>query len=374
MAKQKQYLYAIVNKITGATYFGITNNFEKRMSSHKSYNCDDNRKLYNSIKKYGWENFDKEIVLTSRCRTEILEFEKYYIAEFDTWKNGLNSTPGGDGGALGGEAPNAVKVRSYHIPTEEERIFNSLVDASDELDIDANSISKVIRGKINRTGDYIFKKYDPDNPNEPFDISSLLTSEEARIKASATSREARKLAIVGTHLTGFTIEFEAVIDAHRALGISDGHIVDCCRGNRGMAGDFTWSYKDENLRAKFSMFERSKSGAKSKGEVFRILENGTKDVYASASDAQRKTGINHIQRSVETGMKAGGFRWYATIPEEYMNVPRKTKNKGGVYRLVDGKKDEYETTGKAEKTLGITHVRRAIETGMKAGGFRWYAI
>jgi predicted GIY-YIG superfamily endonuclease len=42
-------------------YIGITNNFDKRMSTHKTKPC--NTYFKNAINKYGWENLIKEVIL-----------------------------------------------------------------------------------------------------------------------------------------------------------------------------------------------------------------------------------------------------------------------------------------------------------------------
>ncbi|AGE58546.1 GIY-YIG catalytic domain-containing endonuclease [Paramecium bursaria Chlorella virus NY2B] len=375
-SKNKQYLYALTNLITNETYFGITNNFKQRMTTHFwSSKQENNTKLYNSIRKYGWENFEKEIVATSKCRTEILQLEEYYVDEFDTINNGLNTRPGGEEALYGADAWNAIKVRSYHIPTGEERLFECISEASQELEIPACSISGVANGQRIYTGEYMFRRYDPDNPNEPFDPSIIPPKEEVRRKVSAATREARKVDVIGTHKSGYTVEFECISDAERALGISNGHIVDCCRGNRGYAGEYTWEYKDEEMRALYPKFEAKVGGPTSVGKVYRILEDGTKDVYDSAHAAEKKLNIKgRIDRSIERGYQCGGYQWFPLHPEEYFGR-EKRGSKGPVYRILeDGIKDEYKTAGEAGRKTGIKHVRRAVDTGMKAGGYRWYAV
>jgi hypothetical protein len=332
----------------------------------------ENRKLYNSIRKYGWKNFEKEIVEVVYCRTEVLELEKFYIAEIDTFKNGLNSTPGGEDGWLRGDSPSAVPVRSYNIKTGEEQMFECILDAAEEFDLDANGISKVVRKIVKRTGDYMFQRCDS---NKPFDPDSVLTRAEVRQKAAAASREINKIAVIGTHFTGFSVEFEALIDARRELGISDGHIVDCCRGKRGYAGDYMWHYKDYNIAAQYQKFVAGKTGKPSRGKVYRLILDGIKDIYDSANAAQKKLHIRHVQRCIENGWKSGGYFWYALDENEYKNRPKQIKHKGKVYRILeDGTKDIYDSSFKAERALNIKHVRRAVETNGKAGGCQWYAV
>ncbi|AGE50091.1 GIY-YIG catalytic domain-containing endonuclease [Acanthocystis turfacea Chlorella virus Canal-1] len=376
-----QYLYSLVNKANGSTYFGITNNFKKRMQGHKhlSNTFRIKTKLYNSIRKHGWENFEKEIVSVVKCRTEVLELEKFYIVEFDTMNNGLNTVPGGAECGYGRYSASAVKIRSYNIITQEEGVFECMLEAAEEFSLDPNAISKVVCGRIQRTGDYMFQRYDPDYPDKPFDASSLLTREETVKKASERSREVLSVPIIGTRHTGFTIEFEAARDAERVIGISSGHISECCQGKRGYAGGYVWIYKDETLRSNFSKFDKSRSGAPSKGHVYRILEDGTKDTYISASDAQTKLGIKHVQRSVEMGHKSGGYNWFPVDKETYFGTQKRQKSKGPVFRILedgtrDGTRDEYATAADAERKLNIKHVRRAIDTETNAGGCRWYNL
>ena len=172
----RQYLYSLVNKITGDTYFGITVDFNKRMKEHKHRILKfENRKLYNSLNKYGWKNFEKEIVAIVYCRTEVLELEKFYIEEFDTFKNGLNSTKGGDGVSARGEHPKSIKIRSYNLKTNEERVFECILDAADELDLNSSAISAVANGRYTRSGEYMFQRYVSENQNKHFDPSVVLT-------------------------------------------------------------------------------------------------------------------------------------------------------------------------------------------------------
>ena len=52
--------------------------------------------LHRSIRKYGWDNFKKEILL--QTNNEFLnDYEVKLIEMYDTWKNGLNMTSGGGG-------------------------------------------------------------------------------------------------------------------------------------------------------------------------------------------------------------------------------------------------------------------------------------
>jgi group I intron endonuclease len=93
------YIYKIKNLINNKEYVGCTiTSIKKRFEEH-TWRClktDINTKFCNSIRKYGIENFNIELI--EECPvTNIYEREKHYINEFKTYDTGLNSTYGGEG-------------------------------------------------------------------------------------------------------------------------------------------------------------------------------------------------------------------------------------------------------------------------------------
>ncbi|MCZ2224288.1 MAG: GIY-YIG nuclease family protein [Chitinophagales bacterium] len=78
------YLYKITNLIDNKIYIGITNNFNRRMYRHKK-ECH-NEHLKRAIEKYGWENFNKEILKILETKEEVIKEEldtiEYYRNNF----------------------------------------------------------------------------------------------------------------------------------------------------------------------------------------------------------------------------------------------------------------------------------------------------
>lgn len=91
----KGIIYKVTNKVNGKSYIGQTRytlEFRWRQHQHKK----DNTYFHNAIRKYGVENFNIEIL--EECNYEDLNSKEiFYIAKFDTFKNGYNLTIGGDG-------------------------------------------------------------------------------------------------------------------------------------------------------------------------------------------------------------------------------------------------------------------------------------
>jgi len=87
-------IYKITNKVNDKVYIGFTQDVEKRWSNHR--NAQYNRPLYNSIKKYGIDNFIFEVIYQSYDREHtLLEMEPFFIAEYNSYNKGYNCVKGG---------------------------------------------------------------------------------------------------------------------------------------------------------------------------------------------------------------------------------------------------------------------------------------
>ena len=78
----------------GKSYVGQTGNLQHRFLQYKGMWCKDQPKLYNSLKKYKWDNFTKEIL---ECIPDEFadEYERMYIKLFECCETGLNLDSGG---------------------------------------------------------------------------------------------------------------------------------------------------------------------------------------------------------------------------------------------------------------------------------------
>lgn len=96
---KKGFIYKIKNLSNKKEYIGCTiHTLKKRLKEHffRCLSTDLNSKFCNSIRKYGVENFNIELI--EECDVSIIyEREKFHINKLDTYNNGLNSTYGGEG-------------------------------------------------------------------------------------------------------------------------------------------------------------------------------------------------------------------------------------------------------------------------------------
>lgn len=82
-------IYKITNP-SEKIYIGQSLNIERRMKQYSKVQCEGQKKLYHSIKKYGWNKHIFEILLECEI-SELNDKERYYQDLYSsTNKNGLN--------------------------------------------------------------------------------------------------------------------------------------------------------------------------------------------------------------------------------------------------------------------------------------------
>lgn len=124
-------VYKVTNKISKKCYYGITENLYNRKANHKNRSKKENRNkrggktpFYDAIRKYGWENFNWEIIFEGskkECSSLEIKLIKRDIncynlheggsigfsmknkttEEFNEWKNKLKKARKGKKPALG---------------------------------------------------------------------------------------------------------------------------------------------------------------------------------------------------------------------------------------------------------------------------------
>lgn len=96
------YIYKITNP-KGRIYIGKTYQLDKRINHYRLATCKTQKLIYNSIKKYTWENHKLEIIFKTVCtdndinifEIKFIEFYNSYFPNNNTY--GLNLTKGGEG-------------------------------------------------------------------------------------------------------------------------------------------------------------------------------------------------------------------------------------------------------------------------------------
>jgi group I intron endonuclease len=90
-------IYRLTNKLNSKKYIGKSVEFKTRMGTHRRM-ADGCRYLNNAIRKYGWDNFKKEIIIDDVPEEDLSNLETSYIDVENTLApNGYNLTKGGEG-------------------------------------------------------------------------------------------------------------------------------------------------------------------------------------------------------------------------------------------------------------------------------------
>ena len=151
------YIYKFTNKTNGKIYIGQTNNIQKRKNGHRSESFNEKSAGYNlpfhaAIRKYGWENFNFDI-LEEICDEESQEYiderEIFFIQYYHSLKdeNGYNITLGGQGYKR--------KPLTYEEKLNLSKLFTKeeIIDIQNRLinDEEYDDIEKIYFPKLKRT-------------------------------------------------------------------------------------------------------------------------------------------------------------------------------------------------------------------------------
>lgn len=97
---RKSVIYIIKNTCNDKVYIGQTKQaVEERFRQHLKPSTFKKRgtyKIYNAMAKYGKENFYYEVLEKNIEECDVDKKEIFYISKYDSFKNGYNSTNGGD--------------------------------------------------------------------------------------------------------------------------------------------------------------------------------------------------------------------------------------------------------------------------------------
>lgn len=189
---KKYVVYKHTNKLNGKVYIGITSqNPENRWKNGNGYS---NQHFSRAIKKYGWDNFDHDIVAKELSKEDACEMERILIKSYRSTdpEYGYNETLGGDGGGMyrknhsqdakdkiskarkrmgfsethrknisksksGVNHHLAKKVYQYSKQGEYITEWDYMSLASKELNICKSSIAQVCSGKRKTAGGYVWK-------------------------------------------------------------------------------------------------------------------------------------------------------------------------------------------------------------------------
>ena len=228
-------IYKITNP-TGKIYIGCTIDWKRRFSEYRRLSMVGQKKLYNSLKKYGWINHNYEII--EECSLELLSekethWKQYYLNQFNgDWTQvlfcNLYDTGGGPKSELTKQKMSEGKKGTKGYPKGVKR----------PLSFGENLKSEERNKKIGE-GNKGKKK-----PQTGIKLQGIPKTEQHKqnISISSKGKTRNNKAIHQYDLEGnFIKEWISRTEAKKWLGPGD--IAGCFSGRQKQAGGFIWVKK-----------------------------------------------------------------------------------------------------------------------------------
>lgn len=140
-------IYLLTNKVNGKQYVGQSWDVTYRWSSHKSEKRYMKFPLYNAIRKYGWHNFDKTILVRVANQEDLDMYESKLIESFNTMTpNGYNCKDGGEGRRVSEETKAKLSAATKGKPKSPET-REKIAAANREKAKDPKFLARVREGR-----------------------------------------------------------------------------------------------------------------------------------------------------------------------------------------------------------------------------------
>ena len=239
MAK-KGFIYKITSP-TGRIYVGKTINLSSRKSSYRNNNNKEQRIIYNSINKYGWDNHVFEVIDEAPINL-LSEFEIKHIENLKSYHhenpNGMNLTKGGDG-ALGRKDSKETKLKrtQHHIGrkcSEETKKLMSLAKKGKPSNRKGKKLSKETIEKIRLSSIGIKQSKKTINKRLNTKLDNMLIKKGPILQINPVNNEVIK-------------EWEILpAELSNKLNIENSSLLKALKGKYKTSGGYIWKYKNVN--------------------------------------------------------------------------------------------------------------------------------
>jgi len=344
---EKNYcVYVHTNKANGKRYVGITCQKPTRRWNH---GCNYQGHFGNAIKKYGWENFEHDVLLIDLSKDEACQWEKALIALWKTTdpEMGYNVTTGGDVNY------DISKIGRQHMSASAKRRFEDPIEIQKNRERGIKQFSTAEAIEKDRIAQLLFHEKNPNakyraaRAVNQYDLSGRficqwksVSDANAKYRGTGIRRACQNSygaktaggfmwryadevdgfenidpvviedcfrAVNQYSLCGkFIREWRGISEAEKELGIRN--LSEACNGNRGKAAGFMWRFADLENRKQIEPYADARFRGVSQfdkcGNYIRSYESIKE---AGASTGISKTGIVGVCSG--NNKTAGGYIW-----------------------------------------------------------------
>ena len=214
-------IYKVTNNINKKIYIGQTIQDENIRWNHhirEALNGSDT-KFHRALRKYGKDGFIWEVI-EEVDNDKLNEREIYWISYYNSYKQGYNSTTGGD-------LPprNDIKI----ICLETNIVYSSCAEASRQTNINKVHIAECVRGEKFRVsaGGYHWMSLEDYNKFGPI------------FKQTENELNSKSVKCIETGIV-----YNSILEASKATGVSRQTIHRCCEGITKNPKKYHWRYND----------------------------------------------------------------------------------------------------------------------------------
>ena len=314
--KKEYYVYAHISP-SNKYYIGVTSiGLNKRFGNGNGYKK--HKHFCNAILKYGWDNFQHEIIAGKITKDEAFNFEKILINKLQSNNPlfGYNLSDGGESGVKGFHYimsdEHKQKISKSHIgirPSEEtkQKIREKVLGKT------ASEETKE-KMRIVNTG----RKHTQDSKDK---ISNWHKGRKKWYPANKSKGKP----VCQYNLKGeFVAEFPSAKEAQRRTGFSQSCISKCCNGDMLFFKNYIWRYECNvsgmsNIIIDNDTFIKIKKLMKNK-QIQQFTLNGELiNIFNSCREASRITGFSfsNISNCCTSRYKqANGYVWRYMVDNE----------------------------------------------------------
>lgn len=263
-----------------------------------------------AILKYGWDNFEHEVIASNLTKEDADNFEKLLIEKLDTMnpKCGYNCVGGGNSGNFSEETRRKIseanKGEKHHMygKHHSEETKMKIGEAHKGLKASEETRRKLSEARKGEKAPMYGKRHTEESKKK--------MSENRKGKGFGVDSPIAKK-VVQYDLDGNLIKiWHCISDAERELNIHN--IVGCCqrKPNYKTVGGYIWRYFEDELIEEDIAQCKKRRGRKCVANY--TLSGELVCVFESITDAALKTGIKHTHISRccrEVRPTAGGFIW-----------------------------------------------------------------